>query len=132
MRSGKVRDREKTAEQLRRALQEVKNQGRRVSISAVAVAAGVTPALIHNTYPDIAEAIRAEVGRTTHARLDSKARELDEARDAMRTLKAELAEARADIDKLASINETLRDQVSTLKAQLSGRLVTMPTRGPIS
>ena len=49
------------------ALEGLQRGQHKISISAVARKAGVTPALIHNTYPDVAERIRAVSGRDASA-----------------------------------------------------------------
>lgn len=49
------------------ALEVLQRDQHKISISAVARKAGVTPALIHNTYPDVAERIRAVSGRDASA-----------------------------------------------------------------
>src|SRR5690606_16119754 len=45
------RGRHKTAQQLRQALATLQSQSNKVTISDVAKLAGVTPALVHNSYP---------------------------------------------------------------------------------
>jgi AcrR family transcriptional regulator len=122
------RSREKTREELELARLRVKNKGLKLSISAVAIEAGVTPGLIHNTYPDIAEAIREELGRATRQQRDDKIAELAEAKVRMRELRADLDEALADLAKLASINETLRNDLATLTAAATGNVVVLPIR----
>lgn len=122
------RSREKTREELELARLRVKNKGLKLSISAVAIEAGVTPGLIHNTYPDIAEAIREELGRATRQQRDDKIAELAEAKVRMRELRADLDGALADLAKLASINKTLRDDLATLSAAATGNVVVLPTR----
>jgi len=125
------RSREKTREELQLAMLRVKNKGLKLSISAVATEAGVSAGLIHNTYPDIAEKIRAQVGRATRQQRDAKAAELTEARAQLKTLRAERDAALADIARLASINETLRQEVATLRAAASGKVVVLPPRGSV-
>lgn len=110
------RSREKTREELRLALLRVKNKGLKLSISAVAAEAGVSAGLIHNTYPDIAEEIRALVGRKIRQQRDDMAKELADAKKRMRELREDLASAEADLAKMASINETLRTELATLRA----------------
>lgn len=122
------RNREKTREELQFAMLRVKNKGKKLSISSVAVEAGVTPALIHNTYPDLAEAIRAEVGRSTRQQRDEKVEELAKAKARIRELRAELEAALADLQKLASTNETLRQEVATLRAAGSAKVALFPPR----
>lgn len=120
------RSREKTREELRLAMLRVKNKGLKLSISAVAAEAGVTPALVHNTYPDVAEEIRAQVGRTTRQQRDAKAAELANTKAELRDVRAKLEAALADLVRLASINETLREECATLKSAASGKVVVLP------
>lgn len=122
------RSREQTREKLQLAILRVKNKGLKVSISAVAIEAGVTPGLIHNTYPDIAEEIRVQVGKATRQQRDAKAADLTTARAHLRTMRADLIAALADIARLASINEALRQTIATLQAEASGRVVVLPSR----
>ncbi|WP_081333290.1 TetR family transcriptional regulator [Burkholderia vietnamiensis] len=120
------RSRVKTREELQRAILRVKNKGLKLSISAVAVEAGVSAGLVHNTYPDIAEEIRAQVGRDTRRQRDAKAVEVKKVRKQLKTLRAERDAALADIARLASINETLRQEVAMLQAAVSGKIVVLP------
>lgn len=122
------RDREQTKSELQLAILRLKSKGMKMSIAAVASEAGVTPSLIHNTYPDLAEEIRAQMGRATRQQRDAKAAELTGARSALKRVREELEEARKDIAKLASINETLSDEVTSLRAQVAGKVVAMPSR----
>lgn len=122
------RNRQKTLEELHFAMLRVKNKGKKLSISSVALEAGVTPALIHNTYPDLAEAIRAEVGRSTRQQRDEKVEELTKAKERISELRAELAAALADLQKLASTNETLRQEVATLRAVGAAKVALFPPR----
>lgn len=119
----KSRDRERTQRELQLAMLRVKNKGLKLSIAAVASEAGVTPSLIHNTYPDFAEEIRAQLGRATRKQRDAKAADLADARSELKRLRVELNDARRDIAKLASINETLTDEVASLRAQVAGKVI---------
>jgi AcrR family transcriptional regulator len=127
--SARRRSREKTREELQLAMLRVKNKGLKLSISAVAAEAGVSAGLIHNTYPDIAEEIREKIGRATRQQRDAKAADLKEARAKLKALREELDAAVADVARLASINETLRHEVATLRAATSGKVVVLPPRG---
>jgi AcrR family transcriptional regulator len=122
------RSRDKTLEELQFAMLRVKNKGKKLTISAVAKEAGVTPGLIHNTYPDIAEAIRAQVGKGTRQQRDDKMAELSKARERIKELRSELDAALHDIQRLASINETLRQEVAMLRSAGSGKVVTLSPR----
>ena len=55
----KVHNRKQTIDGIEQAIEQLQASQGKLSISAVAKMAGVTPALIHNTYPDLAEKIRA-------------------------------------------------------------------------
>lgn len=122
------RSRAKTRGELQLAMLRVKNKGLKLSISAVATEAGVSAGLVHNTYPDIAEEIRAQVGRGTRQQRDAKAAEVKKVREQLKILCAERDAALADVARLASINETLRQEVATLQAAVSGKIVVLPTR----
>ena len=122
------RSRDRTKEELQLAMLRIKNKGKKLTISAVASEAGVTPGLIHNTYPDIAEGIRAQVGKAARQQRDEKIAELSTARRRIKELRAELDAALSDIQRLASTNETLRQEVAKLRSVGSGKVVILPTR----
>jgi AcrR family transcriptional regulator len=124
--ANRPRDRAKTREELQFALLRIKNKGGKLTISAVAVEAGVTPGLIHNTYPDIAEAIRAQVGKAVRQQRDDTISELKRVRERNQVLRAELDAALKDVRRLASLNETLRQEVT--KVQSSGNVFILPAR----
>ncbi|WP_374366039.1 TetR family transcriptional regulator [Piscinibacter sp.] len=126
--AGRRRSREKTREQLQLAMLRVKNKGLKLSISAVAAEAGVSAGLIHNTYPDIAEEIRALVGRKTRQQRDDIAKELADAKKRMRELREELDTALKDLAKIASINETLRAELATIRATVASNVYLMPQK----
>ncbi|WP_298233966.1 TetR family transcriptional regulator [uncultured Azohydromonas sp.] len=116
------RNREKTLEELRFAMLRVKNKGLKMSIRAVALEAGVDPSLVHNTYPDIAEEIRALVGRSTRRQRDEVRADLVAARQRLREVTAEREQLKRELAVLASVNLTLNDQVAELKAEIEGKL----------
>lgn len=124
------RNREKTLDELQLAMLRVKNKGKKLTISAVASEAGVTPGLIHNTYPDLAESIRAQVGKATRQQRDESIAELTKVRQRNKELRAELETASKDIKRLASTNETLRQEVAKLRAATTGKVVILPPRDP--
>jgi AcrR family transcriptional regulator len=119
------RSRDRTTQELQYAILRVKNKGARMSIRAVALEAGVDPSLLHNTYPDIAEEIRALVGRATR-------RQRDEARADMAALRRHLHDVTAERDEikkamavLVSVNLVLHDQIAELRAELGGKIKRM-------
>jgi len=89
----------------------------KVNISTVASEAGVTPALIHNHYPDIAETIRVAQARCSRVQRDAKHGELRAAKEQNRVLREEINALRAQVGKLASINEVLLTENRILKAK---------------
>ena len=72
----KAHNRKQTIDGIQKAIEQLQASQGKLSISAVAKMAGVTPALIHNTYPDLAEKIRGLVGKATRTQRDAKHGEL--------------------------------------------------------
>ncbi|WP_131754308.1 TetR family transcriptional regulator [Burkholderia vietnamiensis] len=101
------RSRGKTREALQLAILRVKTRGLKLSISSVAAEAGVSAGLIHNTYPDIAEEIRTQVGRGIRQQRDATVAEVKKVREQLKTVRAERDAALADVATLASIKATL-------------------------
>ncbi len=103
----------------------------KVTIAAVAREAGVSTALIHNHYPQIAEAIREAQGRSSRAMRDVKQQDLIAERKKSAAHRQEIEELRAKVAKLASVNEVLLDENRVLKAKISDRKVNdLPSRKP--
>lgn len=123
--TAKVRSRKTTAEDIQQAIVRLQENQIKVSISSVAKAAGVTPALIHNTYPAIAEQIRTLIGKATRAQRDAKHEAVIREREINRALRSDIAALRADVAKLASINQVLMTEVAVLKGMASGKLVSI-------
>jgi len=121
----KARSRNKTVDEIQQAIAQVQAGQCKVSISAVAKLAGVTPALIHNTYPDLAEKIRGLVGKATRTQRDAKHDALVREREVNRALRQELAESRADLAKLASVNQVLLNEVALLKGMATGKVISI-------
>lgn len=102
----------------------------KLSISSVAREAGVTPALIHNHYPAIAELIRVKQGASSREQRDAKHDELRKEKDGSRDLRQELKEARVRLAQLASINESLLVENQNLRARLgAGNVISLGPRG---
>ena len=119
----KVHNRKQTIDGIEQAIEQLQASQGKLSISAVAKMAGVTPALIHNTYPDLAEKIRGLVGKATRTQRDAKHSALVREREINRTLRQELVETRATIAKLASVNQTLLNEMVVLKGIATGKVV---------
>lgn len=102
-----------------------------VNISTVACEAGVTPALIHNHYPDVAEKIREAQARSSRVQRDAKHGELRAARERNRSLREEIYTLRAQVAKLVSLNEVLVIENRILKAkQGDPKVANLPARAP--
>ncbi|MEJ8852175.1 TetR family transcriptional regulator [Variovorax rhizosphaerae] len=117
--TAQVRSRE-----LRTALSRVRRgrtrtQVTRLSIAAVAREAGVSAALIHNHYPDIASEIRDAMGRSDGAKKSKGSQELKTLRGRVRQLNQEIRSLRTDVARLASVNEVLIAENSSLKGRVS-------------
>ena len=121
----KARSRNRTAEEIQRAITKLQDSQSKLSISAVAKAAGVTPALIHNTYPDLAEQVRSLVGKGTRAQRNAKHEALARERAINRGLRSDIAGLKADLAKLASINQTLLSELAVLRGMASGKVVSI-------
>lgn len=116
------RDRAKTRDELGLAVLRIKKRGGKLTITAVALEAGLTPALIHNSYPDIAEAIRSQAGKSARQKVDETAAQLIATRRKIKELTAELRIAILNIRQLASKNETLRQELLLLNETKAGKV----------
>ncbi|KWR87596.1 hypothetical protein RM96_24210 [Cupriavidus sp. IDO] len=123
------RDRERTLNELQLALGRLQSANKKVSISAVAKEADVTPALIHNTYPDFAERIRTLVHGSARAQRDDKHHELKLQRAANAQLYKVIADQNKEIVDLASINEALRAEIQVLTRIVEGKVVELRSGG---
>lgn len=119
----KVHNRKQTIDGIEQAIEQLQASQGKLSISTVAKMAGVTPALIHNTYPDLAEKIRGLVGKATRTQRDAKHSALVRERKINLTLRQELVETRATIAKLASVNQVLLNEMAVLKGIATGKVV---------
>lgn len=126
------RDRERTLNELQLALSRLQRANKKVSISAVAKEADVTPALIHNTYPDFAERIRTLVHRPVRAQRDDKHQELQLQRAANARLYKVIADQNKEIVDLASVNEGLRAEIQVLTRIVEGKVLDLRSGGRAS
>lgn len=102
----------------------------RISIASVAREAGVSPALIHNHYPHVADAIRLEQVRQGRDRRKRRQDVRMQEREKSRALRGELADLRAKVARLASINEVLRFENEALRARTSDNVVSLSPSQP--
>ena len=100
----------------------------KVTIAAVAREAGVSTALIHNHYPNVAEAVREAQGRSSRAQRDVKHQDLIAEREKNKLLRQELEELRLKTADLASINEVLMAELRALTARSGDlKIVALPS-----
>ncbi len=126
-----LQEREK---QLRLLAKQIKLRGQasgqKLTFKAVADAAGVSTALIHNYYPKTAEYIRELQGKSSRAQRDAKHEELVAERGKTKALRNEVQELQLKIRALASINETLLVEIADLRARDTGKVVDLSSRRP--
>jgi hypothetical protein len=95
----------------------------RLNISMVAQEAGLTPACIHNNYPDVAEAIRVKVSQTKPSRYEVQCQEVKRLTQMIRRLRQRLKSTERDMVRIASENARLLTESAVLKAQVQSRNV---------
>lgn len=102
---------------------------RKLSISAVAEEAGVSPSTIHTRYPEIAEEVRAISGLRT-MRHEKSIADIEILRRQVRSLRADLREARRLLAATASMYASALSQISVLESATSsgGKIRTLPRR----
>lgn len=100
-----------------RRIQSGRSQTRatKVSFSAVAREVGVSPALIHNHYPDVANRIRDLQGRSARVERDTTRKALLQERVKVREMRTEIKDLTLRIRMLASINERLIAELDSLR-----------------
>lgn len=124
----KFRSRSKTAATLDKAIDDLISRKEKISISAVARAGGVTPGLIHNTYPVIADRIRSLVGKTVREQRDAQRSVIVDEKRKNKALRAEIDQLKEDLAKLASINQRLIIELADAKAHASYNVVQICSR----
>ena len=65
------------------------------------------------------------MGKSTRSQRDAKHDALVREREVNRALRQELAESRADLAKLASVNQVLLNEVALLKGIATGKVVSI-------
>ncbi|MNT26783.1 hypothetical protein D3C72_1623770 [compost metagenome] len=113
------RDRERTLTELQLALSRLQRASKKVSISAVAKEADVTPALIYKR-------VRALVHKSTRTQRDDKHQELQLQRAGTARLYKVIADQNREIVDLASVNEALRTVIQVLKRIVEGKVLPAP------
>jgi transposase-like protein len=121
----KGRSRSNTLSTLQKVIDRHEAGNEKISIASVARAAGVTPGLIHNTYPAVAERIRTLMGKSVRAQRDSKHQALANEKEKNKALRAENDQLLAELAQLASVNQCLIFEMAELKACATGKLVSL-------
>lgn len=119
----RARSRKQTEITLREALARLQSEGGHPSISALAREVGVSPALIHNRYPDVAEALRAS--QDPLRKSESLRSVLEAERLTNQDLRTEIDELRRQVRALASVNEALRREAVVESAIAGGKVVSI-------
>lgn len=112
----RVRDKNRTGQELWDAFNGLQAAGVRVSVVAVAEAVGVDPSLVHHVYPELAEAIanlRKGVEPDKAVRRENR---LSRALEEISELRQQLMESERSIKTLISRNATLELRVRSLEA----------------
>lgn len=120
-----VRSRSKTLEALYKAIDSLVEGNEKISIASVARAVRVTPGLIHNTYPAVAERIRIITGKSVRTQRDSKHQALMAEKEKNRVLRAENTQLLEELARTASLNQRLLFEMAELKATNSGKVVSI-------
>lgn len=123
-----ARSRSKTLDALNKVIDGLVAGNEKLSIAAVARVAGVTPGLIHNTYPAVAERIRTLTGKSVRAQRDLKHQALMREKEKNRALRIENEKLLADLARVASVNQRLLFEIAELKAVSNGKLVALPPK----
>jgi chromosome segregation ATPase len=91
---------------------------RRISISAVAVEAGLSPTTIHNRYPDIADRIRGLMAESNRGESGKKVSTELPPKGVIRELRLQLTEREKEIRRLGSINLRMMSDLNTAQAEI--------------
>lgn len=124
----KHRNKAKTLADLRDAVSKLERSGSKITISSVAREAKVTPSLIHNTYPDVAERIRQLMGKAIRLQRDAQSKEARRQAASNRNLLDEISRLKADYADLASANLSLLTELDRLKTMHRSNVAMLPTR----
>jgi predicted transcriptional regulator len=124
------RNRDTTTADLREALARLQRTEVAPTIAALAREVGVTPALIHNRYADIAKEVRRLSGREPGANEASLKVALKREQETARDLRAENLDLRQQLQAMASVNEALRQEIRVLHATGDAKVVSLMPRVP--
>ncbi|EKB82494.1 MULTISPECIES: hypothetical protein [Klebsiella] len=123
-----VRSRSRTLDVLNKAIDDLAESNAKISIASVARSAGVTPGLIHNTYPAVAERIRIMMGKSVRTQRDSKHQALMVEKEKNRALRVENKQLLEELARIASVNQRLLFEMAELRAVYSGDVVSISSK----
>ncbi|HFP9427305.1 Uncharacterised protein [Raoultella ornithinolytica] len=123
-----ARSRSKTLDVLEKVINGLVEGNKKISIALVARVAGVTPGLIHNTYPAVAERIRILMGRSVRSQRDSKHESLMVEKEKNRVLRAKNDQLLEELTRIASVNQRLLFEMAELKAASNGDVVSISSK----
>lgn len=123
-----VRSRSNTRDVLDKVINGLVEGNEKISIALVARTAGVTPGLIHNTYPAVAEKIRLLMGKSVRAQRDSKHQALMVEKERNRVLRAENDQLLDELARIASVNQRLLFEMDELKTAGNGEVVSISSK----
>ncbi|MDS0276043.1 TetR family transcriptional regulator (plasmid) [Klebsiella quasipneumoniae] len=123
-----VRSRSNTLDVLDKVINGLVEGNEKISIALVARTAGVTPGLIHNTYPAVAEKIRLLIGKSVRAQRDSKHQALMVEKERNRVLRAENDQLLDELARIASVNQRLLFEMDELKTAGNGEVVSISSK----
>lgn len=123
-----VRSRAKTLNALDKVINKFVESNEKISITSVARAAGVTPSLIHNTYPAVAEKIRTLMGKSVRAQRGSKHQALIIEKEKNRVLRVENNQLLEELARIASVNQRLLFELAELNVAGRETIVSLPSK----
>ena len=123
-----ARSRSKTLDVLEKVINGLVEGNKKISIALVARVAGVTPGLIHNTYPAVAERIRILMDRSVRSQRDSKHEALMVEKEKNRVLRAKNDQLLEELTRIASVNQRLLFEMAELKAASNGDVVSISSK----
>jgi hypothetical protein len=93
--------------------------GTRLSVVAVAKEAGISPATIHTTYPDLAEEIRRLAGKSLREKRREDLSDLKKCKDELVQAKKEIAALKRELASVASRYASVIIKIEQLMSLLS-------------
>lgn len=123
------RNRDATTADLWEALARLQRTEVTPTIAALAREVGVTPALIHNRYAEIAREVRRLSGRDPGASEDGLNVTLKREQETARDLRAENLDLRHQLQAMASVNEALRQELKLQHVAGDAKVVSFVPKG---